>query len=153
VKLPVTDLSVSAAFYQALLELTPQFEFAELGQLRGVQLINRSNRVTIALRLRDYCASRPVLDGFDVVSFAVDSRDELVGMANRCDAHGLSRTEIVDTPPFVSIFDVHDPDGTVLRFAFDHPEAPSGWVGVDIAADGPRLYQTPQLDRGWLTSS
>ena len=146
VKLPVTDLVRSASWYRDLLDLRRQFEFAEHGEVRGVQLVDATGEVTIALRDRRYCADHPRLAGFDVVSFRVESRDALVELAARCDRLGARYTTIQDLPPFVSTLDVHDPDDTVLRFAFDHPTAPTEFVGVDIGDAGPSLYRDPRLD-------
>ena len=75
VKLPVTDLSRSAAWYRDVLDLRRQFEFAEHGEVRGVQLVDATGDVMIALRDRRYCADQPRLAGFDVVSFRATSRD------------------------------------------------------------------------------
>ena len=111
-----------------------------------MQLVDATGGVTIALRDRRYCADHPRLAGFDVVSFRVESRDALVELAARCDRLGARSPTIQDLPPFVSTLDVYDPDDTVLRFAFDHPTAPTEFVGVDIGDAGPSLYREPRLD-------
>jgi len=146
VKLPVSDLARSAAWYRDVLDLRRQFEFAEHGEVRGVQLVDATGDVMIALRDRRYCADQPRLAGFDVVSFRATSRDTLVGLVSHCDRLGVRRTDIQDLPPFVSTLDLYDPDDTVLRFAFDHPTAPKGFVGVDVGDSGPTLYSEPRLD-------
>lgn len=146
VKLPVTDLARSAAWYRDVLGLRRQFEFAEHGEVRGVQLVDATGDVTIALRDRKYCADQPRLAGFDVVSFRAKSRDALVELVSLCDRLGARHNDIQDLPPFVSTLDVYDPDDTVLRFAFDHPTAPTGFVGVDVGESGPSLYGEPRLD-------
>lgn len=146
VKLPVTDLARSAAWYRDVLDLRRQFEFAEHGQVRGVQLVDATGDVTIALRDRRYCADQPRLAGFDVVSFRATSRDAMVELVSRCDRLGVRHADIQDLPPFVSTLDLFDPDDTVLRFAFDHPTAPKGFVGVDVGHSGPTLYSEPRLN-------
>ena len=146
VKLPVTDLVRSARWYEAVLDLRRQFEFADHGEVRGAQLVNATGSVTIALRDRRYCADYPRLTGFDVVSFRVASRDELVELAERFERLGARHNAVQDLPPFVSTLDLYDPDDTVLRFAFDHPTAPTEFVGVDIGDAGPSLYREPRLD-------
>lgn len=99
--------------------------------------------VDIALRDRRHCADQSRLAGFDVVSFRVKSRDVLV---TRCDPLGARHTAIQDLPPFVSTLDVQDRDDTLLRFAFDHPNAPTEFVGFDIGDAGPSLSREPRLD-------
>ena len=146
VKIPVTDLVHSVRWYSAVLDLRRQFEFAEHGDVRGVQLVDATGSVIIALRDRRYCADHPRLTGFDVVSFRVGSRDALVELTTHCDRLGARYSAIQDVPPFVSTLDLHDPDDTVLRFAFDHPTAPTEFVGVDIGDAGPSLYREPRLD-------
>jgi len=114
--------------------------------VRGLQLVATTGGVTIALRDRRYSADQPRLSGFDVVSFRVKSRNALVAIAERCDEFQARHSTIQDLPPFVSTLDVWDPDDTVLRFAYDHPTAPTEFVGVDIGDAGPSLYREPRLD-------
>jgi catechol 2,3-dioxygenase-like lactoylglutathione lyase family enzyme len=141
VKIPVTDLAKSTAWYRSLLDLEMHYEFVEGGVLRGVSLINRSNGVIIALRDREVSAGRPSLEGFDVVAFAVSSRAALEALAERAGAG-----EVRDNGPFGSSLDLTDPDGTVLRFLWESPEAPQTFVGFEFGADGAiSTYDRPRL--------
>ena len=72
VKLPVTDLARSIAWYRDVLGLRHWTEFSEEGQVRGAGLIDPDGRFNIALRLREHCAGTPDLTGFDVVAYPVD---------------------------------------------------------------------------------
>jgi catechol 2,3-dioxygenase-like lactoylglutathione lyase family enzyme len=144
VKLPVTDLARSVRWYQRFLDLRLWFEIVEDGVLRGAGLIDPQQRFNIALRDRAVCASRPDLNGFDVVAFLPAARTVLEDLAERCDRLGIGRGEIQDGPEG-SRLDVPDPDETVLRFY--HFTAPtSGFTGVEYQ-DGTLInsYQTPRL--------
>jgi hypothetical protein len=122
-----------------------QYEFVEQGELRGASLIDRSAGVIVALRLRELCASKPCLDGFDPVAFAVESAADLHAFAAHCDAHDVQRTEIRDAQQFGQGLDVTDPDGTILRFLCESPQAFQNFVGISISKDGPpELYHEPR---------
>src|SRR2546423_14117235 len=69
VKLPVTNLARSVAWYRELFDLRLWVEIVEDGVLRGAGLIAPLGRFNIALRDRSACASQPSLDGFDILAF------------------------------------------------------------------------------------
>jgi len=107
-------------------------------------LLDPERRFNIALRDRSVCASRPNLDGFDVVAFLPATRSVLDELAERCDRLGIARSAIQDGPEG-SRLDVPDPDGTVLRSY--HFTAPSdGFTGVEFR-DGRQVGtdDTPRL--------
>lgn len=144
VKLPVTDLARSVAWYLSVLDLRLWAEFVEDDELRGAGVIDRDSRFNIALRDRRFCTGQPDLRGFDVVAFTPSSRSSLDELAARCDALGVARREVVELPDG-SILDVPDPDGTVLRFY--HFTAPTdGFTGIELADGYPaRRYSVPRL--------
>lgn len=138
VKLPVSDLARSVAWYRDLLDLRLWAEFVEDGELRGAGLIDRGGRYNIALRDRTVCAGEPDLRGFDVVAFTPASREALDELVARCDRLGVAHRGI-ETRPTGFVLDVPDPDGTVLRFyLFTAPT--SGFVGVEF--EGGRQVRT-----------
>jgi catechol 2,3-dioxygenase-like lactoylglutathione lyase family enzyme len=144
VKLPVTDLARSVDWYRRFLDLRLWVEIVEDGVVRGAGLLDPAHRFNIALRDRSVCASRPNLDGFDVVAFLPATRSVLEELAERCDRLGIARSDIRDGPEG-SRLDVPDPDGTVLRFY--HFTAPTdGFTGVEFR-DGRQVgtYDTPRL--------
>jgi catechol 2,3-dioxygenase-like lactoylglutathione lyase family enzyme len=144
VKLPVTDLAVSVAWYRRLLDLRLWVEIVEDDVLRGAGLIDPRGRFNISLRDRSVCASQPDLNGFDVVAFLPASRSVLDQLVARCDRLGIGHGGVVDTPGG-QLLDVPDPDGTVLRFY--HFTAPTdGFTGVQFR-DGRHVgtYHTPRL--------
>ncbi|MFW0795937.1 VOC family protein [Gordonia sp. CPCC 205515] len=143
VKLPVTDLARSVAWYRDVLDLRFWTEFVEEGEVRGAGLIDRDARFNVALRCRDHCANHPDLTGFDVVAFTPRSRAALDLLTQRCDRLGVAHGPIVEGPEGARL-DIPDPDGTVLRFY--HFTAPtSGFTGI-VLNDG-RLVETYERSR------
>jgi catechol 2,3-dioxygenase-like lactoylglutathione lyase family enzyme len=144
VKLPVTDLARSVAWYRDLLGLRLWVEFVEDGVLRGAGLIDDHGRFAIALRERDACAGRPSLDGFDVVAFQPDAEEVLHELVARCERLGVVHGGIRRTPDG-AVLDVPDPDGTVLRF-YHYTGALTGFTGVETR-DGAYTgrYDVPRL--------
>jgi catechol 2,3-dioxygenase-like lactoylglutathione lyase family enzyme len=144
VKLPVTDLARSVAWYRDLLDLRLWTEFVEDGVLRGAGLVDAEQRFVVALRDRRVCASSPDLAGFDVVAFRPRSEAVLHELVERCERIGTGHGGIRRNPGGTYL-DVPDPDGTVLRFY--HFTAPTeGFTGVE-SRDGEYVdtYDTPRL--------
>jgi catechol 2,3-dioxygenase-like lactoylglutathione lyase family enzyme len=145
-KLPVTDLRRSVAWYRSLLELELAGEFSERGVVRGVQLMDPSGDFGIALRDREFCASKPILDGFDAFALEVDSVAALHRLTERCETLGIAHGGVQDRGDYGASLDIPDPDGTVLRFLANNPFHAGRFIGVDFGADGqPTLYPTPRL--------
>jgi catechol 2,3-dioxygenase-like lactoylglutathione lyase family enzyme len=63
VKIPVTDLRRSVAWYTELLHLVPFREFVEQGAVRGAALRSPEADVVLALRERRFCANQPDSSG------------------------------------------------------------------------------------------
>jgi catechol 2,3-dioxygenase-like lactoylglutathione lyase family enzyme len=147
VKLPVTDLARSVAWYCRLLDLRLFAEFVEDGVLRGAGLIDPRERFCIALRDRTVCAGTPRLDGFDVFAFTPASRAVLDEIIARCERYGIRHAEPYDTPAG-TILDVPDPDGTVLRF-YHFTAGTTGFTGIE-SRDGAIVgsYSRPRLPAG-----
>jgi catechol 2,3-dioxygenase-like lactoylglutathione lyase family enzyme len=144
VKLPVTDVARSAAWYRDLLDLRLWAEFVEDGVLCGVGLIDEEQRFAVALRERSRCAGAPDLAGFDVVAFLPRSEAVLHELVERCERLGTAHGGIGRNPGGAYL-DVPDPDGTVLRFY--HFTAPTtGFTGIE-SRDGQHVttYDTPRL--------
>lgn len=146
VKLPVTDLEKSVAWYRELLDLQPAFEFFENGAVRGVVLLEPDADLHIALRERLYCASRPHLNDFDAFALRVDSLDSFTKLIERADRLGASHSEIHDRGPYGAALDISDPDGTVIRFLYEPDDYPTGFTGLEFGPDGtPSTYREPRL--------
>src|SRR3954471_3792285 len=146
IKLPVSDLAVSARWYADLFDLELANEFFEDAAVRGVVLADHEAGFVIGLRERDYCASRPVLDGFDVCAFMLRTTAELSTVIDRCAELGIEHGDVDDRGDFGIAMDIADPDGTVMRFvagAHTGPPAPS--AEIDLVPGPPILYDQPRL--------
>ena len=121
IKLPVSDLARSARWYSDLFGLELAAEFYEDSAVRGVVLADHAAGFVIGLRERDYNASTPVLDGFDVCAFMVSTPEQMATVAARCVELGIAHDDIHDRGEFGLAMDVADPDGTVLRFVAGPP--------------------------------
>jgi len=146
VKVPVTDLGRSVAWYRAVFELDLVREFVDDGGLAGAVLSNAGRDLLVGLRRRDAVPGAPSFPGFDLFSLGVDSRAELERMAARLDALGVPHGPITDRGSDGAAMDVPDPDGTVVRllspFAADAP----AFVGIDLSGPGaPVFYDRPRL--------
>ncbi|WP_067710655.1 VOC family protein [Nocardia yamanashiensis] len=145
VKLPVSDLARSVAWYCDLLGLELAGEFREQGVLRGAQLMHRSG-FGIALREREYCVGKPDLGGFDVFALEVDSVDDLHALAALADELECTRGEVYDRGEYGAVLDIIDPDNLVVRFLANNPFRAGRFVGVDTDGKGGfSLYETPTL--------
>ncbi|MEV2268189.1 VOC family protein [Nonomuraea africana] len=146
VKLPVTDLRRSVAWYRSLLDLEVAAEFAEQGTVRGVQLSAADGGFAIALRERAFCASTPDLDGFDAFALEVESVAALHELAARCERLAIACGGVQDRGEYGANLDIPDPDGTVLRFLAGNVIGPGAFLGVDLDGEGrPSIYAEPKL--------
>ena len=147
VKIPVTDLPRSVAWYSGLLDLVPFREFVEQGALRGAALRSPEAGVVFALRDRKFCASQPDLSGFDLVALHMASREALAGLAAKCDRLGIAHGPVQERGPDEAVLDVPDPDSTVLRFFWEREnEETLHFMGLSFGAGGPpAFYDTPRL--------
>ena len=146
IKLPVSDLARSARWYTDLFDLELAAEFYEESAVRGVVLADHAAGFVIGLRQREYCASTPVLDGFDVCAFEVSTPEQMLTVAARCDELGIAHEDIQDRAEFGVAMDVPDPDGTVLRFVAGPHTGPAGtFFGLEFGAGPPTRYDQPRL--------
>lgn len=137
VKVPVTDLGLSRAWYETILPLTAHLEFKdEEGALRGV-VYQPLGGLTLCLR-EDPDLAR-ALSGFDPFAILVQSEAELRAFAERLDSAGVGHGPIV-TATLGWLLSVPDPDGLSLRFytADRHREAITGpGHGIDVSDPAP----------------
>jgi catechol 2,3-dioxygenase-like lactoylglutathione lyase family enzyme len=149
VKLPVTDLQRSAAWYQALFDLELIAEYVEDGDVRGVSLLDRDGGFEIALRQREYCAGPPSVAGFDVFALSSPTEELVSTIAERCDQLGIERTEIMSYPTYGAGFDIPDPDGALVRIVWRDPQSMAGFLGLAMdASNEPQPYRQPRLNLG-----
>ena len=147
VKIPVSDLACSVGWYARLLDLVPFREFVEHGALRGAALRSPEAAVVLALRERQFCPSQPSLAGFDLVALRMASRKALAELAARCDRLGIEHSPVQARGPGEAVVDVPDPDGTVLRFFWEHEtEQTLRFIGLCFDSAGPpEFYDVPRL--------
>jgi catechol 2,3-dioxygenase-like lactoylglutathione lyase family enzyme len=146
-KLPVSDLEVSARWYAALFGLENAAEFVEQDVLRGVVLADHEAGFVIGLRAREVCASKPVLAGHDIAAFELAGEEEVDALLALCDELGIRQGEIHDRGEHGVAVDVVDPDGTVLRFvAGSLIGGPGEFLGLAFDDAGvPSRYDDPRL--------
>jgi catechol 2,3-dioxygenase-like lactoylglutathione lyase family enzyme len=147
IKLPVSDLAISARWYADLFDLELANEFFEDAAVRGVVLADHEAGFVIGLRERKYCASSPVLDGFDVCAFMLRTAEEMSTVIDRCAELGVEHGDVHDRGDFGIAMDIADPDGTVLRFvAGAHTGPPGAFAGIEFNGSGPPIfYDQPRL--------
>jgi Glyoxalase/Bleomycin resistance protein/Dioxygenase superfamily len=147
VKIPVSDLVYSTGWYARLLDLVPFREFVEHGALRGAALRSPEAAVVLAFRERQFCASQPILAGFDLVALRMASREDLVELAARCDRLDIEHSPVQDRGLDEAVVDIPDPDGTVLRFFWEHEtEQTLRFRGLCFGSTGPpEFYDVPRL--------
>jgi catechol 2,3-dioxygenase-like lactoylglutathione lyase family enzyme len=129
VRLTVTDIRRSKAFYERLFGMPPGSDFSD--QIDDPTIHDDPWRTyggcsftfggqTLGLRPVAPAGDRFDADriGLDHVSFRVASVDELHAAVGRLDAAGIEHGEVTDLPPFgLVILSVQDPDDVNLEFA------------------------------------
>src|SRR3954471_10364428 len=110
IKLPVSDLAISARWYVDLFDLEVANEFFEDGAVRGVVLADHEAGFVVGLRERGYCASSPALDGFDVCAFMLRTTKDMSTVIDRCDELGVEHGDVDDRGDFGIAMDIADPD-------------------------------------------
>jgi len=126
-KLPVSDLQRSLAWYQDRLGYLVMKEFIEDAGLMGIAMTHPNGGPDLAIRL-DPDRAR-VAAGFDYFAIGVPGQEAIEALAarfaERDDAHdGVQRTPVGWVLP-----GVHDPDGHEVRFYTVPMELPAD-VGV-----------------------
>jgi pimeloyl-ACP methyl ester carboxylesterase/catechol 2,3-dioxygenase-like lactoylglutathione lyase family enzyme len=116
-KLPVTDVSSSRAWYEGVLGFTTSLEFVEDGVVRGLALRHPSG-VQIALRHDPQRAA--AMAGFDAFALAVPDRAAVAGWERRLDELGEQHGDVVTGHEGGAVLvGLRDPDGVEIRFYTD----------------------------------
>ncbi len=126
VRLSVTDLGRSRAFYEGVLGLTPAIESEgdasdpavreDPAQYFGGVIYGVGSQLLGLRPIADGDASGddtafdPATRGLDHVSLQVGSRDDLVRAAALFEERGIAHGEVIDFPSGMSILSVQDPD-------------------------------------------
>ena len=131
-KLPVTDLVRSLAWYQHRLGYEVMKEFVEDGVRMGVAMTHPNGGPDLALRL-DPDRARAAA-GFDYFAIGVPGRDAIEALAARFAALGDRHAGVLRTPVGWVLLGIHDPDGHEVRFYTVPLEMPLGDVADTAAA-------------------
>ena len=113
-KLPVSDLTRSAEWYQSRLGYRVAAEFVEQGTLMGYAMAHPAGGPDLALRL-DPDRARAAA-GFDYFSIGVPDRDALDAMAARLTGLGEEHAGVHWASIGWILPLLHDPDGHEVRF-------------------------------------
>ena len=141
VKLPVSDLEASLAWYSRVLGARHLEQFDhhdERGQRYAVIMMVPGNEVPLELRWAPRAAR--AMNGYDPVSFAAGDAADVAAWAAHLDAEGVEHSSV--TPGGAGALLVFaDPDGTFLRML----ELPAGGV-ADIKMTG----GAPEPEGPWV---
>ena len=142
VKIPVTDLNRSVAFYSQVFGFTVGWEFPEAdGVVRGVAgRVPGLGETMLSLRVNLVAAQGCA--GFDPVSFAVTGQADIEAWAAHLDELGIEHSPVIEASiGWLLVFS--DPDGLQLHLYSwaAHGIDQSGRAGhgrpVDTASSGP----------------
>lgn len=114
VKLPVSDLNRSRAWYESRLGYQVATEFTEDGALMGLAFVHPRGGPSLALRLDPDLAARAA--GFDYFAIGVPSKTALDTLARRLTALGEHHAGVHFATIGWILPHTHDPDGHEIRF-------------------------------------
>jgi len=114
IKVPVTDLGRSRAWYESRLGYALRMEFVEGGTLMGLVLRHPNGGPELALRLDPEHSAG--LGGFDFFAIGVPGRAELEALAERLTALGEDHAGVHFASIGWILPALHDPDGHEVRF-------------------------------------
>ena len=118
IKLPVSDVRRSRAWYERVLGFEPVIDFVEDGELMGVALRREGCPAQIALRLDP--ARAHALSGFDAVALLVPTRADVPHWEAALDCIGESHGGLVTGHEGGTVLvGLHDPDGIEIRLYAD----------------------------------
>lgn len=113
VKVPVTDLARSRAWYERVFDLQSVMEFPDENDVvRGV-VYQPKNAFTLALR-ESPAAARGIA-GFDPFAILLQGEPDVQAWADRLDALDIEHSAVIEAT-IGWILSFHDPDGLELRF-------------------------------------
>jgi catechol 2,3-dioxygenase-like lactoylglutathione lyase family enzyme len=118
VKLPVSDVARSRAWYERVLGFESVIDFVEEGELMGVALRRDDCPCQLALR-RDVDRAR-ALSGFDALALLVPTPDQVRAWGDVLDDIGELHGGLVNGHDGGTVLvGLHDPDGIEIRLYAD----------------------------------
>lgn len=113
VKIPVSDLAASRAWYARVFGLREEMEWPDAdGVVRGVGF---SGLGSVTLALRQHPEAAAATDGFGFVNVRVPGENDLDDCAAHLDALGIGHTPVISAARG-RLVGFHDPDGHELSF-------------------------------------
>ncbi|KAA9165549.1 VOC family protein [Amycolatopsis acidicola] len=113
-KLPVSDLGRSRAWYESRLGYRVTTEFTEHGEVMGLAMTHPSGGPMLALRLDPERAAAAA--GFDYFSIGVPTKEAIEALAERLTGFGDSHAGVHFATIGWILPETHDPDGHEIRF-------------------------------------
>jgi catechol 2,3-dioxygenase-like lactoylglutathione lyase family enzyme len=124
VKLPVSDLDQTHAWYASRLGYRPAIRFTEHGQATGLVMAHPNGGPMLSFVLDPERAART--SGFDYFSIGVPDKGALEQLAERLRALGEAHAGVHFATIGWILPDTHDPDGHEVRFyTTDHHTDPT----------------------------
>lgn len=123
-KLPVSDIGRSLAWYESRLGYTTTNEFVEDGVLMGIAMGHPNGGPGMAIRLDP--ARAEAAAGFDYFAIGVPGKDAIDALAAHLTSMGETHAGVLRTPVGWVLPGAHDPDGHEIRFYTVPIEVPNG---------------------------
>jgi catechol 2,3-dioxygenase-like lactoylglutathione lyase family enzyme len=120
IKIPVTDLALSRAWYAQVFDLRTTMEWADDdGVVRGAAMAGLGD---LLLALREEPAAATATKGFGFLNIGVPEEADLARCAAHLDSLGIRHSSVIigAQGPLVGF---HDPDGRELSFYAADPQA------------------------------
>ncbi|WP_223165537.1 VOC family protein [Lentzea indica] len=124
VKLPVSDLEKSLAWYRDHLGYQEVMHFVEEGVLMGIALAHPNGGPGFAIRLNPEVAAGA--RGFDFFAIGVPGEAAINALAAHLAAQGVAHNGVMRTPVGWLLSGITDPDGYDIRFYTVPLEIPEG---------------------------
>jgi catechol 2,3-dioxygenase-like lactoylglutathione lyase family enzyme len=134
-KLPVSDLARSRAWYESRLGYRMSMEFVEQGTLMGLGLSHPNGGPDLALRLDPERAAAAA--GFDYFAIGVPDQSAIQALAQRLSALGEEHAGVHRASIGWILPMLHDPDGHEVRFYTSTHHR-------DVPADGSLTVHDPR---------
>jgi catechol 2,3-dioxygenase-like lactoylglutathione lyase family enzyme len=113
-KLPVSDIDRSYAWYHEHLGYEAKMEFVESGTLVGIAMAHPNGGPSLALRVDPDRAA--AASGFDFFTIGVPGKDAIDALVAHLDEEGVPHNGVARTPVGWVLSGIHDPDGYNVRF-------------------------------------
>ena len=145
VKLPVSDLDRSRAWYESRLGYQAGTEFVENGTMMGVVMMHPNGGPPFGLRLDPERAARAA--GFDYFSIGVPTKAALEALARRLTALGEAHAGVHFATIGWILPDAHDPDGHEIRFYTT--QGHTSWTDPGIATVDDAIATAARRERDY----